>query len=421
MNAAATSGARVSIDTRTLQPGDVYYALKGERLDGHDFVEAALAAGASAAVIAKHQAARFPPSLAGRLRPVPDPLAALQELARLRRRDWGGPLVAITGSAGKTTTKEMIAAVLGTRLRVLKTDGNFNNHIGLPLTLLRLEPQHQVAVIEMGMNHAGEIARLAAIAEPTCAVFTNVGEAHLGNFSSIEGIAAAKRELAEAIPITGSLVLNADDARVARFGEGFAGRIVLYRARNFQGKLQYSGRHNRANAAAAVATGSLFEIEPAAAVAAIEGLVPPPGRGQILHRDGMVWIHDCYNANPEAMRQMLEVLADTPARRRIAVLGEMRELGAASETRHRQLGTRVASAKVDALFAVRGDARYIVEGARKGGFAGPAEFFPDPAAAAHALKPFLRAGDAVLFKASRAVHLEDAIAALESEEKPTGT
>ncbi|MGH9482178.1 MAG: UDP-N-acetylmuramoyl-tripeptide--D-alanyl-D-alanine ligase, partial [Terriglobales bacterium] len=259
MNATA-SPAEVSIDTRTLKPGDVYYALRGEQHDGHDFVEAALAAGASAAVIAAHQAARYPPGLAARLRLVPDPLAALQELARMRRRDWGGPVVAITGSAGKTTTKEMIAAVLGTRLRVLKSEGNFNNHIGLPLTLLRLEPHHQAAVVEMGMNHAGELARLAAIAEPTCGVFTNVGEAHLGNFASIEGIAAAKRELALAIPASGSLVLNADDPRVAGFAAGFAGQVVFFRGAEFTGELQYPGRHNRANAAAAAATGALFGV-----------------------------------------------------------------------------------------------------------------------------------------------------------------
>ena len=402
---------RVSIDSRTLRPGEVYFALRGERLDGHDFVEAALAAGAPAAVVAQDQAGRWP-GLAERLRPVPDPLAALQQQARARRLAWGGPLVAVTGSAGKTTTKEMIAAVLGTRLRVLKSEGNRNNHIGLPLTLLRLQAEHQVAVVEMGMNHAGEIARLAAIASPETGVFTNVAEAHLGNFASLEAIAEAKRELARGIAPGGRLVLNRDDARVARFGEGFAGTVVFYSGSDHAAPLRYPGRHNRANAAAAVATGGLFGVERAAAEAALAELEPPPGRGQQLRRGGMTLIHDCYNANPAAMAAMLGVLAETPGTRRVAVLGEMRELGAASAALHRQLGETAARSGVDALMAVGGDAQQILEGARTAGFAGPALFCPTAAAAAASLPGWLRPGDAVLFKASRTIHLEDALAPL---------
>lgn len=401
---------KVSIDTRTLHPGDVYYALRGERLDGHDFVVAALQAGAAAAVIAAEELARFPVSLHSRLRPVADPLASLQALAREHRRAWGGPLVAITGSAGKTTTKEMTAAVLATKLRVMKSPGNRNNHIGLPLALLDLAPEHEVAVVEMGMNHAGEIAALAAIALPDVGVFTNVGSAHLAHFDSIEGIAAAKRELALAIPPDGALVLNRDDARVASFAQGFAGKVAYYAAATFTTPLLYPGTHNRANAAAAVATGELFSVAPAAAAAALAGLEPPPGRGQIITTGGMTFIHDAYNANPEAMAHMLAVLAATPGQRHVAVLGEMRELGQAAPRLHRDLGA--AAAHVDALWAIGGDAAFLIEGARAAGFRGLAHFAPSAAEAAESLRAYLRPGDAVLFKGSRAVHLENLIAVL---------
>lgn len=398
--------ARISIDTRTLQPGDTYYALIGERCDGHDFVAQALERGASRAVVAARVAGRFPADLQPRLERVEDPLTALQQAARARRRTWGGPLLAITGSAGKTTTKDMLAAALATRYQVLKTEGNHNNHVGVPLTLLRLEETHEIAVVEMGMNHAGEIAHLAAVAEPNVGVFTNVGEAHIGNFDSIEGVAAAKRELAEAIPPSGALVLNADDARVARFGEGFAGRVVRYRADDFHASLLYPGRHHRANAAAAVAAAALFGVEADDAARALAALAPPAGRGAVRRHHGWTLMDDCYNANPAAMAGMLEVLRQTPGERHIAVLGEMRELGAHSDTLHRQVGAAVAAAEVDALFAVAGDAGLIIEGARAAGWRGEAQFLADTAAAAAALERWLRPGDVVLFKASRGVHLE---------------
>ncbi|MGH9488615.1 MAG: UDP-N-acetylmuramoyl-tripeptide--D-alanyl-D-alanine ligase [Terriglobales bacterium] len=398
-----------SIDTRSLAPGDVFYALRGAQHDGHDFVEAALAAGAASAVIARSEAARFPAPLAACLRPVDDPLLALQQDARQHRRAWGGPLVAITGSAGKTTTKEMIATVLATRLRVLKSGGNYNNHLGVPLTLLALRPEHQVAVVEMGMNHAGEIATLAALAEPTLGVFTNVGAAHLGNFASVDAIAEAKRELARAIPPSGTLLLNRDDRRVAAFGSGFGGRVVWYGAGDFKGELLLPGHHNRANAAAAAATGALFGVAAADAALALARFAPLPGRGEVLHPRGMTFIHDCYNANPEAMAQMLTVLASLPAARHIAVLGEMRELGAASPRLHREVGAQAAAARLDALWAVGAGARAILEGARTAGFTAVAFWAADAAAAAAQLRSFLQSGDAVLFKASRAVHLEDAL------------
>ncbi len=403
------SAAGASIDSRTIAPGDVFYALRGERQDGHDFVAAALAAGASRAVIAAAEAGRYPAAMAERLETVADPLAALQARARAHRRAWNKPLIAVTGSAGKTTTKDMIAAVLSARYRVLKTEGNFNNHIGLPLTLLRLGPEHDLAVVEMGMNHAGEIAQLAEIAAPDAGVFTNVGAAHLGNFASIAAIAEAKRELARGVAAGGTLILNADDRRVAAFGEGFGGRVIRYTGAGYPGELQFPGAHNRANAAAALATGARFGVSLAAGLAALAALAPAAGRGQWQHWGGIAVLDDTYNTNPEAMARMLEVLAAAPARRRIAVLGEMRELGASAEALHREVGAVAARSGLDALWAVTGDARYIVEGARAAGFAGPARFAADPGAAAEALAAELRPGDAVLFKASRGVHLEAAL------------
>lgn len=402
---------RVSIDTRTLQGGDLYIALRGERHDGHDFVEAALAAGARAAVIETAMMDRYPAALRDRLQPVPDTLQTLQDMAASARRRWGKPVIGVTGSAGKTTTKEMIAAVLGTKYSVLRNQGNLNNHVGVPLTLLRLSPDYDLAVIEMGMNHAGEIARLAEIASPNVGVFTNVGEAHLGNFSSVEEIAEAKRELARGIPAGGTLILNQDDPRVARFGEGFDGRIIFYRAQPEPPvELQYAGRHHQANAAAALATGALFAVAPEAARAALLGLAPSPGRGQVLHVREMTLLHDCYNANPAAMEAMLDVLRQTPGRRHIAVLGEMRELGGAGGALHRRVGAAAAAAGVDALIAVGDEAPAYVEGARAAGFRGEGKMFLNAMAAGKFLRTYLVPGDAVLFKASRAVKLEDALA-----------
>src|SRR3984957_4879968 len=215
-----------SIDSRTVGPGQFFLAVKGERLDGHDFVEQALEKGAVAAVVRKDHVDRYPKK--ERLLAVEDTLAALQTLATAVRKRWGKPLVAVTGSAGKTTTKEAIAHVLSSQFRVMKSEGNFNNHFGLPLMLLKLEPQYDVAVIEMGMSHAGEIRALAKIAQPEIGVVTNVAPVHLEFFDSIAGIARAKYELIESLPANGVAVLNADDEYVSQFGRDFKGKILTY-------------------------------------------------------------------------------------------------------------------------------------------------------------------------------------------------
>src|SRR5712671_1956305 len=269
-----------SIDSRTVGPGQLFFAVKGERLDGHDFVEQALEKGAVAAVVRRDQWARYPK--AAQLLRVEDTLLALQTLAMAVRKLWGKPLIAVTGSAGKTTTKEAIAHVLSARFRVLKSEGNFNNHFGLPLMLLKLEPEYDVAVIEMGMSHAGEIRALAKIAQPEIGVVTNVAPVHLEFFDSLAGIARAKYELVESLPASGIAVLNADDERVAKFGRDFKGKVVMYgmragadvRAEKVQSRgpmgsefdvvvggareharLPLVGEHNILNALAAVAVG----------------------------------------------------------------------------------------------------------------------------------------------------------------------
>jgi UDP-N-acetylmuramoyl-tripeptide--D-alanyl-D-alanine ligase len=269
-----------SIDSRTIEPGELFFAVKGERMDGHDFVRQALEKGALAAVIRKDQLARF--TSKSQLLTVDDTLTALQTLGSAVRRLWGKPLIGVTGSTGKTTTKEAVAHVLSTRFHVLKSEGNFNNHFGLPLMLLKIEPEHDIAVIEMGMSHAGEIAALAKIAQPEIGVVTNVAPVHLEFFDSLAGIARAKYELVQALPATGTAVLNADDEYVSQFGRDFRGKVVLYglrtsadvRAENIQPLgsdgsafdvvvgscrenvvLHLVGTHNIYNALAAVAVG----------------------------------------------------------------------------------------------------------------------------------------------------------------------
>src|SRR5712675_1221279 len=215
-----------SIDSRSVGPGQLFFAVKGERLDGHDFVGEALEKGAVAAIVRKDRLGQYADKT--RLLAVDDTLVALQTLATAVRKLWGRPLVAVTGSAGKTTTKEAIAHVLETRFGVLKSEGNFNNHFGLPLMLLKLEPQYDVAVIEMGMSHAGEIAALAKIAQPNIGVVTNVAAVHLEFFESVAEIARAKYELIASLPMGGTAILNADDEYVSQFGRDFHGKVVCY-------------------------------------------------------------------------------------------------------------------------------------------------------------------------------------------------
>jgi UDP-N-acetylmuramoyl-tripeptide--D-alanyl-D-alanine ligase len=423
-----------SIDSRTVGPGELFFAVKGERLDGHDYANAALGKGAVRAVVQKDQLHRYPDK-AGLLA-VDDTLVALQTLATAVRKLWGKPLVGITGSAGKTTTKEAVAHVLAARFRVLKSEGNFNNHFGLPLMLLKLEPEHDVAVIEMGMSHAGEIRALAKIARPEIGVVTNVAPVHLEFFDSLAGIARAKYELIESLPAGGTAVLNADDDYVSQFGRDFKGKVVTYgtramadvRAENIQTRgaegsefdvvmtggrahahLPLVGEHNVLNALAAVTVGVIRGLKPSEAVSALATLAPPDQRGQVLQLGNITVINDCYNSNPKALDAMVDALAAMKAGRRIVVAGEMLELGPAGEQLHRAAGQHMAEKKISVLVGVRGLAQAMVDGARHSGT--EAEFVATPEEAGEWLAREARDGDVVLLKASRGVKLEKALEA----------
>jgi len=421
-----------SIDSRTIQQGELFFAVRGERLDGHDYVNAALEDGAAAAVVQKDQLHRYPNE--SRLLAVDETLVALQTLATAVRKLWGRTLVGVTGSAGKTTTKEAIAHILGARFRVLKSEGNFNNHFGLPLMLLKLEPEHEVAVVEMGMSHAGEIRALAQIARPQIGVVTNVAPVHLEFFDSIKGIARAKYELIESLPANGIAVLNADDEYVSQFGRGFKGKVLTYgtcatadiRAENVQtrgvegsefdvvmtsgrehARLPLVGEHNILNALAAVAVGVACGLTPSEAVGALATLAPPDKRGQVLQLGNITVINDCYNSNPKALAAMVDALAAMKAGRRIVVAGEMLELGPAAEQMHRAAGELIAENEIDVLVGVRGMAETMVESARRAG--ARAEFVATPEEAGEWLARETREGDVVLLKASRGVKLEKAL------------
>jgi UDP-N-acetylmuramoyl-tripeptide--D-alanyl-D-alanine ligase len=424
-----------SIDSRTISQGQLFFAVKGEQHDGHDFVSSALKAGAVAAVVSRASLEKFPEQK--NLMVVEDTLLALQTLGAAVRRLWNKPLIAVTGSAGKTTTKEAIAAVLGSRKRVLKSAGNLNNHFGLPLQLLRLEPQYDIAVVELGMNHAGEIAALARIAKPDCGVVTCVAPVHLEFFENIAAIARAKFELIESVHAGGTAVLNADDEYVSQFGRDFHGKVITYGIKHaadvsardikpaadggsdFQlvvdgvptpAHLPLLGRHNVMNALAAVATGLQFGITPTDAAAALGQLRPADKRGEMLQLSGATLINDCYNSNPLALKSMVDVLAGMPAKRRIVVAGEMLELGPAAADLHRECG-RYMAGKVDIVIAVRGLAAGIAEAA--GAMGVRSSFVPASEEAGEVLATELRPGDVVLLKASRGVRLEKALETLQ--------
>ncbi|PYX89490.1 MAG: UDP-N-acetylmuramoyl-tripeptide--D-alanyl-D-alanine ligase [Acidobacteria bacterium] len=421
-----------SIDSRTVQPGELFFAVKGERLDGHDFVAAALERGACEAVVRKDHLSRY--STRARLLAVDDTLVALQRLATSTRRLWGKPLIGVTGSAGKTTTKEAIAHILSQRYRVLKSEGNFNNHFGLPLMLLKLEPEHEVAVIEMGMSHAGEIKALARIAQPEIGVVTSVAPVHLEFFDSLASIARAKYELIESLPAGGTAVLNADDEYVSQFGRDFRGKVIMFglavsadvRAEKVESlgvlgskfdvvvgscrepaTLPLVGRHNIYNCLAAIAVALEQGLVPSEAVAALSSLRPADKRGEVIQVGDTIVINDCYNSNPKALDAMVDALATTPADRRIVVAGEMLELGLAGEELHRRSGHHMADRGIDLLIGVRGTARQMVDAARKSRMA--AEFVETPEEAGDWLARETRKGDMVLLKASRGVKLEKAL------------
>lgn len=426
------------IDSRTIGAGELFFAVRGERLDGHEYVQAALANGAVAAVVSNRWV--VPAEVdERRVLQVSDcedcVLRALQQLAHAVRREWGGRLIGVTGSAGKTTTKEAVAQVLGAKFKVLKSAGNLNNAFGLPLQLLKLEREHEVAVIEMGMNHAGEIAALAKIAEPDWAVVSNVGPVHLEFFpDGIAGVARAKYELIEALPKDGVAVLNFDDPHVVLFGKGMGDRAVYYgmsegaevravhvaemgvegvvftveaKGQRASVQLKMLGRHNVPNALAAIATGLRSGMALDECAAAVSEMRAGDKRGELLAWRGATLINDCYNSNPAALNAMVDALMAIPAERHIVVAGEMLELGPEAEALHAACGLRMAEYGVDFVLGVRGMADVMVATAERGGAEGL--FVATPEEAGEWLVANVRGGDVVLLKASRGVRLERAL------------
>jgi UDP-N-acetylmuramoyl-tripeptide--D-alanyl-D-alanine ligase len=449
----AADVAGFSIDSRAVKSGDLFFALaqpdyanngfNGDFTDSHQFLADAFAHGAVAAVVRVDKLPALPAEFAGRLLVVEDCIAALQRLAAGVYRNWGKPVVGITGSAGKTTAKELCAQVLAQNgFRVLRNEKNYNNGLGHPLTVLRLarENDFDVAVLEMGMSTPlNEIERLCRISPPDVAVELNVLPVHIEHLGTIERIAQAKAELVENMKPSGVAVLNADDERVAAMRELSSGsRVLTYGIANkadvsasavravrfgetrFQlhtplGEadvvLRLTGQHNVSNALAAAAVGVCFDLAPAKIAAALETVAPPPMRGEILRfRAGFEVINDSYNSNPDALLGMVTTLIENGAhaRRKIVVAGEMLELGQTAGETHRGVGEKIADAGVDVLWGVRGFARDMIAGAQAGNIA-EARFFEDSAAAADEIVNLLRAGDLVLVKGSRGVRMEKVV------------
>jgi UDP-N-acetylmuramoyl-tripeptide--D-alanyl-D-alanine ligase len=447
----------VSTDSRTAQTGQLFIPLSGERHDGHDYIPKALHRGVTGVLVEYGYVGQPPPAVSGQARAavlqaippevtviaVRDALTALGDLAGAWRRRFPDPVVAVTGSCGKTTTKEMIAQALSGAFRVHKNTLNLNNLIGLPLTLLELEPGHEAAVVEMGMNRFGEIRRLTQIARPTVGVLTNVHGAHTEGVGDLAGVARAKGELIEALDPEAWLVYNADDPLVAELARNFRGRSLSFglhpgaalqagerRSRGAQGqaaRLHYQGQnwtltlpaageHMLSNALAASAVGLILGLPPAETAAALAAFRPIHRRSQIVSLpSGVHLLNDCYNANPGSMAMALQTLAELKDRgRAAAALGDMLELGGASVQEHRQLGRRAAQAGVDYLVVYGNFRLEVAAGAREGGL--PASrIFPIRRLAdgARVLQELLEPGDWLLVKGSRSMHMEGLIDLLE--------
>jgi UDP-N-acetylmuramoyl-tripeptide--D-alanyl-D-alanine ligase len=449
--------AGVSIDSRTFEPGELFFAIRGPRHDGHDFIAGALGRGAGAGVVARERLAEYPEELRGKLFAVGDTLEALHQLARRACEIWrkGGPgrrIAAVAGSIGKTTTKEILAALVGARFRVLKTQGNLNNEYGLPLTLLKLGDEYEAAVVEMGMSHSGELARLARMASPEVGVITRVAVEHLEFFSSIEEIALAERELIENLAWPdATAVLNADDDRVARFAEVARGRVIRFgtappaefraeaiEERGLDGSsfdfitpqgrarldLPLIGRHNVMNALAALAAASAWGIGAEEARRVFPSLAPAEKRGEVARfEEGFAVINDSYNSSPAALGAVMGLLAATPGyQRRILAAGEMLELGKSSAELHRECGRAAAALKkIDWIFGVQGHAADLVRAAIEAGHPEErAQFFENSADAAKFLEQFVSPGDLLLVKGSRGVKMEKILEAMDARHRRSG-
>lgn len=432
----------VVIDSREVRPDSVFFAIKGERLDGHDFLAQALQTARGAVV------STLPEQTDKAIVQVADTTEALQQLARSIRQSRDFVLIGVTGSAGKTTTKEMIAALIGSERRTFRSWGNFNNQIGAPLCLDNVPDDAEVVVSEMGMNHAGEIAQIAGLMRPNIGVYTNIAPVHIEFFGTIEGIAAAKRELLENLAPGGTVVVNNDNEHVVRISRDFEGRRVTYgvehdadyRATNIRERgllgtrftlaaegtereleLLLPGRHNLDNLLAAIATARAVGISWEGIERGVRDVKPAYHRGVIIPWNGATIYDDTYNSNPYALARTLELMTQAEATRRIAVIGDMLELGEQELQFHRDAG-RAIPETIDIVVGVGKRTRALLEGAREVGFADRAlHHFDTAAQAGEFLVKEIREGDLVLLKGSRGVGLDQAVAILEAASRPSPT
>ena len=435
--------AGFSIDTRTIGVGDWFIAIRGERFDGNAYVAEAMRKGAAGALVSDPALRTALP--AAPLIVVSDTVAALQVLANRVRRESGAAVVAVTGSAGKSTTKEIAAEFLASRYRVFRNRGNLNNHIGLPLSLLELRNKPDIGVLELGMNHFGEISALVKIAEPDVRVWTNVGPAHLEFFGTVEAVARAKAEILEGADRDSLLVANADDELVMRHAAAFAGRVRTFgverpadvralavRDSGIDGttaivrtpigeielRTPLPGLANLSNVLAATAVAIRFDVPLGDIAARAAALRPVPRRGEVVRAGEITIVDDSYNSNPRALSRALSLLeGDTRATRRIAVIGEMLELGAASAYLHRASGEEAARTGIDALIAVGGaSAQALADGARQAGMSPDAVLYAATSKdAAELAVALVEPGDLVLVKGSRGIRTEVVVDRLKAE------
>ncbi|SHF42236.1 UDP-N-acetylmuramoyl-tripeptide--D-alanyl-D-alanine ligase [Desulforamulus putei DSM 12395] len=428
----ATSIKGLCTDSRKIKNGEIFVALQGLQADGHDFVDKALEQGAAALLVSQriHAAAGVPVVL------VEDTLQALQQLAAHNRARLNIPVVAVTGSNGKTTTKDMIASVLNTRYNTLKTEGNYNNELGLPLTLLHLTEEHQAAVVEMGMRGPGEIDFLARLAKPTGAVITNIGEAHLERLGSVQNIARAKTEVLEHIGEEGFAVLNGDSPFLRELAGRCKGKVwlyslegpgdirgyeirpdghgvryqILYPGGQGEIRLPVPGSHNVMNSMAAVGVGLRLGLTFAEIARGLEQVALTHMRLEMINCQGMTIINDTYNANPSSAKAALKVLQETATGRKIAVLGNMFELGELEQPGHREVGEAAAGLQVDYLVTVGHLAQWIAEGGLKGGLSPErVRQCENNQQAMEILKEILQTGDTILVKGSRGMRMEEIV------------
>ncbi len=427
----------VSTDTRDLPKGCLFVALRGAHFDGHDFVAKAIGCGAVAAVT-DHPIPGCPCLV------VKNTARAFLQIAAFYRKKFRIFLTAVTGSVGKTTTKEMISCVLESQFDTLKTQGNLNNEIGLPKTLLQLESHHEAAVVEMGMSDFGEIHRLSTTAAPTVAVMTNIGYSHIEYLKTQAGILKAKLEILDGMAPESPLIVNGDDPYLNPLKAELRRPVISYAIDDhtadvyaddiFRGEsttsfriytpessypvfLPCMGDHNIRNALAAFCVGRLAGIEPEKICTALENYKTVGSRQNIVTRNGMTILDDCYNASPDSMRAALSVLQEIPCKgRRVAVLGDMLELGEMSEQLHAYVGELAAQNNVDALFCYGKDSLYLAKRAAEKGLRHVLHTENKEELCA-SLRAFLREGDAVLWKASRGMHLEDCLAAVLDEKE----